>query len=172
MAIVKKGSKVSKPGFPSEFVSLVTRAATAQTYKACFESVFDGVKGEIEGYLTAEDCPVTINVGEKGANPKIEGVGTVIVSQPERLDNKAAAAVIADLVAEGKINAADLTALISSVNKEALSKVVDAETLKGLVKTDDSGDVKLQISVRTDGSFKADVSSRFESEVLPMLLKA
>ena len=170
MAIVKKGKKgVEKPGYPSRFVSLVEKAATLQTTAAFFDAEFGVAKSDISDYLNEEDCPVQVRVGEKGGNPKVDGIATVIVSQPERLDNKAAAQLVATLVGEGKINAADLAELISQVNKDALSKVVDPATLASLVKKDETGEVALQISIRADNAFKASVTEKLTKNVRPVV---
>jgi len=169
MALVKKGKKVEKPGYPSAFVALVEKAATLQTTKSYFEDLFTVTKSEIAQYVAAEDSPVQVNVGEKGSNPKVDGVATVIFSQPERLDNQAAATVVAQLLADGKINASDLGEIISQVNKEALAKVVDSDTLASLIKRDETGEVALQVSVRTAAEYKADVTKRLENTVGALL---
>jgi len=169
MALVKKGKKVEKPGYPSAFVALVEKAATLQTTQKYFEELFGSTKAEIADYVNAENSPVTVNVGEKGSNPKVDGVATVIFSQPERLDNQAAATVVAQLLADGKINASDLGEIISQVNKEALAKVVDSDTLASLIKRDETGEVALQVSVRTAAEYKADVTKRLENTVGTLL---
>lgn len=80
-----------------------------------------------------------------------------------------AAQKVAELFAEGKLNAGDLVELISQVNKEALSKVVDAATLASLVKRDENGEAPLQISVRTVGEFKSEVGAFLKTDVFPVV---
>jgi hypothetical protein len=170
MAINKKSSKkVEKPGYPSEFVKLATDAATYSVTSKFFEEKFNDTKKGIVDYLNTENCPVVINVGEKGSNPKIDGVGTIIVSQPERLDNKEAVLKVVELLKDGKLNPDDLLELVSTVNKEALSKVVDRETLDSLVKKDDAGEVALMISVRVAAEFKMDLTAALEENVAAAL---
>lgn len=172
MAIVKKGKKnVEKPGFPVQFVELTERAATLSVAADFFDTKYAEARKAVEEYLTADDCPITVNVGEKGSNPKVEGIATVILSQPERLDNKAAAQKVAELFAEGKLNAGDLVELISQVNKEALSKVVDADTLNALIKRDETGEAPLQVSVRVAGEYKGQIGAFMASDVLPVVFK-
>jgi hypothetical protein len=162
MPIVKKEEKATK-SYPEPFLRLADKAATLQVAQSYFRDLYDEARSEIEQYLADDNCPITVHIGEKGSNPKIDGVCTIILTQPERLDNRAAAQTVADLVSTGKINPADLVELISQVNKEALAKVVDSDTLKSLIKRNDDGDVPVQIAVRVDNEYKLAVHPYFEA---------
>lgn len=157
MAINKKSAKVEKPGYPVKFVELVTEAAKYSVLSAYYANFFKDAKEEIADYLADDECPVVVNIGEKGASPKIEGVGMVVVSQPDHLDNKAAAGKIVELLKEGMLNPDDLVELISTVNKTALEKVTSKETVDAFVKKDENGDVPVQVSVRVDSAFRAEI---------------
>lgn len=165
MAINKKGSKVSKPGYPSEFVALVTKAAEMQSGKDYFERQYDDARTAVATYLDAEDCPVIVNVGEKGGSPKVDGVATVIVSQPERVDNAQAKEVLVNYLIDGKINPADLVEIITTVNVSALRQVLEPSVFATLVKKDDEGNIPVQIAVRTAAEFKISATDALKAKL-------
>lgn len=165
MAINKKGSKVSKPGYPEEFVSLVTGAAKAYSVSKWFEDKYKNFKLNIEAYLSREDCPITINIGQKGASPRVEGVGTLIVTQPERLDNRAAVAEVVRLLKAGSIRPDDLLGIVSSVNKEMLSVVIGAEGISKLIKRNSAGELPVEFSVRVAADFSDQIVAGLENQV-------
>lgn len=166
MAINKKGSKVAAPGYPSRFVELVESAAKAYTVSQWFRGQYDGIKKQLGEYLEDANCPVTINVGQKGASPRIEGVGTLIVTQPERLDNQSAIAEVVRLLKAEIIRPDDLIDLISSVNKEGLSRVTD---VSAFIKRDANGDLPVEMSVRVDKALASDIVAGLDAQCAPKL---
>lgn len=151
MAIVKRGSTASAPGYPAAFVGLVEAAATAYVTHKWFEEKYNAVKGSIQAYLESPTCPVTVRVGQRGGNPRIDGVGLVVVSQPERIDNQAAIAEVVALLKSGTIRPDDLVGIISTVNKANLGKVTDVSPF---LRKNEDGEAPLELSVRVDATFR------------------
>jgi len=165
MALRKKTptGKVASPGYPPAFRHLVEEAATAYTTHKFFEERYGEVKDDLQTYIESDTCPFNVNVGEKGSNPRLDGLGIVILSQPERIDNQKAAAKVVELLQTGKMNVADLAEVISQANKDALSKLVEAATLQPLVVKTAEGELPLQGCVRVGGAYKAEIVSKLSS---------
>lgn len=151
MAIRRKNEQPSNPGYPPRFVKLVTQCGNFQQARDYYGGCYDDAKGALESYLEDESCPIEVVVGEKG--PKIPGVATVIFTQPTRLDHRTAAEMVAKGIEEGTINPADLVSLISTVNKDALAKVLAPSEFDLALKKSD----KVVITVRTVEEFKGTV---------------
>lgn len=158
MAILKKNDPKKPVGLPSTLVRLTEAAATYTTTAKFFEAKYEDTKRDIENYLAADDCPVTVQVG-KGGGLKVDGVGGLSFSQPERLDNALAVAAIVAALKDGSLSPDALTEVVSTVNKEALLKAIPGS--ESLVKTSE----KVTITLRTAQEFKDGVNARLTETV-------
>jgi hypothetical protein len=159
MAIKRKGEK-AKQGLPTKLVELTERAATYTTTAAFFKDRYDATKEEIEAYLEDPNCPVTVSVGT-GGGVKVDGIGGYSFSQPTRMDNREAVAVIVAALKDGSLQPDALTEIISTVSVPGMEKSLPKETIEGTYKKSD----KVVITLRTASEFKADVIARLEKTV-------
>jgi hypothetical protein len=159
MAIKRKGQEAEGQGLPSTLVNLTERAATYYTTHKFFEERYNGTKAEIEAFLDAPDCPVTVSVGP-GGGVKVPGVASLSFSQPERVNNEAAVAAIVAALKDGSLQPDALVEIVSTVNKEGLLKALP-EQAKTLVATSE----KVVVTLRAKNEFKADVVARLEATV-------
>lgn len=169
MALKKKDPKgqVATKTYPAEFVTMVDEAARFSVTCDYFDDRFKESKKGLQSYIEADGCPFEIVVGEKGSNPKIDGVGTLIVSQPERLNNKLAAAKIVALLQSGGMQIADLLEVVSQVNREALEKIVGAEAVKDCIAKNEAGELPLQLSLRVAASYKDEITANLDRNFRP-----
>lgn len=159
MAIKRKGEKAQK-GLPSKLVALTERAATYTTTAAFFKDRYDQTKEEIEAYFEDPNCPVEVSVGA-GGGVKVDGIGGYSFSQPTRMDNAAAVALIVAALKDGSLKPDALTELISTVSVPGMEKCLPAETIAPAYKKSD----RVVITLRTASDFKADVVARLEKTV-------
>jgi len=71
MALVKKGKKVEKPGYPSAFVALVEKAATLQDHSEIFRGAFRLDQGRDCRLRQRREFAGDCQRREKGSNPKV-----------------------------------------------------------------------------------------------------
>ena len=160
MAILKKGEKKVQ-GLPSTLVALTEKAATYTATADFYSDLYKDAKSQIDAYLSADDCPVTVQVG-KGGGVKVDGVGGLSFSQPERVDNKAAIDAIVTALKAGTLSPDALTEVISTVSKEGLLKALPDQA-ESLVVTSE----KVVVTLRTAPEFKNDVRERLEKTLAP-----
>jgi len=165
MALRKKTptGKVASPGYPPAFRSLVEEAATAYHHPQVLRGALRRGEGGHSDLHRVRHVPLQRERGREGLEPPPgrprdrHPVAAGAHRQPggSRQGGRAST----DRQDEGR----GLAEVISQVNKEALAKLVDAATLQALVVKTAEGELPLQVSVRVDNTYKAEIASKLSA---------
>ena len=160
--------KTAKDQFCSDMTinKLANEAAQATTIAKFYEEKYKGLKKSLDKYLRYDENAPEIIIGKEGTL-RIEDVGTITFTQPRRLQNADAKALLLAKVHAGELTVDDLVACVSTLTVDAVENLLSDEELATVKKPDENSEGPIvTITLRASSAFKNNMNTRLENPIL------